>query len=147
MQASFGALPHDSSPVNLIYTDFVRKLAKHANFVRKKAKPLYMYRRLIAEIVMITLLRQSAAIFAASLLAACSRPTLSVTHAADPTPDAPRGKREVRLTGTLEALHSSKILVPQILSQGGPMTLTKLIPNRSRVKESDLVAVFDRTQH
>jgi multidrug resistance efflux pump len=69
-----------------------------------------------------------------------------VTHAAEPTPVAPRSKREIRLTGTLEAVHSSKILVPQIWSQGGPMTLTKLIPNGSRVKENDLVAVFDATQ-
>ena len=95
---------------------------------------------------MTTLLRQFAAVFAALFLAACSRPTPSVTHAADPTTGAPRGKREVRLTGTLEAVHSSKILVPQIWGQGGPMTLTKLIPNGSRVKEGDLVAVFDSTQ-
>jgi len=119
----------------------------HTKFVRKGAKPLCMYRRLIAEIrFMTTLLRQPAAVFVALFLAACSRPTPSVTHAADPTPSVPRGKREVRLTGTLEALHSSKILVPQIWSQGGPMTLTKLIPNGSRVKEGDLVAVFDSTQ-
>jgi HlyD family secretion protein len=78
------------------------------------------------------------------LLTACSRTTPPVTHAA--APDTPRAKREVRVTGTVEAVHSSKILVPQIFSQGGPMTLTKLIPNGSKVKEGDLIAIFDSTQ-
>ncbi len=78
------------------------------------------------------------------LLVSCSRPTPPVAHAA--APDIPRAKREVRITGTVEAVHSSKILVPQIWSQGGPMTLTKLIPNGSKVGEGDLVAVFDSTQ-
>ena len=78
------------------------------------------------------------------LLTACSRTTPPVTHAA--APDTPRAKREVRVTGIVEAVHSSKILVPQIFSQGGPMTLTKLIPNGSKVKEGDLIAIFDSTQ-
>jgi HlyD family secretion protein len=80
------------------------------------------------------------------LFASCSRPTPTVTHAAEPAAAGDRLKREIRLTGVLEAVHSSKILVPQIWSQGGPMTLTKLIPNGSRVKQNDLVAVFDSTQ-
>ena len=78
------------------------------------------------------------------LLTACSPTTPPVTHAAPP--DTPRAKREVRVTGTVEAVRSSKILVPQIFSQGGPMTLTKLIPNGSKVKEGDLIAIFDSTQ-
>ena len=77
-------------------------------------------------------------------LTACSDTTPPVTHAAPP--DTPRAKREVRVTGTVEAVRSSKILVPQIFSQGGPMTLTKLIPNGSKVKEGDLIAIFDSTQ-
>jgi hypothetical protein len=77
-------------------------------------------------------------------LASCSRTTPPVTHAAPP--DTARAKREVRVTGILEAVRSSKILVPQIWSQGGPMTLTKLIPNGSKVSLGDLVAVFDSTQ-
>jgi len=87
------------------------------------------------------------------LLAACSRPAPEVAHAAPPsgappsaTPDTQRPKREVRVTGTLEAVRSAKVLVPQIFGQGGSMTLTKLIPNGSRVKEGDLIAVFDSTQ-
>ena len=83
-------------------------------------------------------------ILALALLISCSRTTPPVTHAAPP--DTPRTKREIRVTGIVEAVHSSKILVPQIFSQGGPMTLTKLIPNGSSVKEGDLIAVFDATQ-
>jgi multidrug efflux pump subunit AcrA (membrane-fusion protein) len=86
------------------------------------------------------------------LFASCSRPAPDIAHAAPPsatrpsaTLDALRPKREVRITGTLEAVRSSKVLVPQIYGQGGSMTLTKLIPNGSRVKEGDLIAVFDAT--
>lgn len=86
------------------------------------------------------------------LLASCTRPTPDVAHAATAsgTSAAPSNatgpKREVRVTGILEAVHSSKVLVPQIYGQGGSMTLTKLIPNGSRVQSGDLIAVFDSTQ-
>src|SRR5690242_6423532 len=69
-----------------------------------------------------------------------------VAHAAAPaTGDAGHVKREIRLTGLVEAVHSSKILVPQIFGPGGPLTLTHLIPNGSAVKETDLIATFDAT--
>jgi HlyD family secretion protein len=87
---------------------------------------------------------KSTVIFSFIVLTSCSRSAPPVAHAAEPA-SALRVKRETRLTGILEATHSSKILVPQIWGQGGPMTLTKLIPNGSRVKEGDLVAVFDST--
>ena len=82
------------------------------------------------------------------LLASCGHPIAPTTHAASPTPQAntPNAKREVRLTGTVDAVHSAKVLVPQVWGQGGPVTLTKLIPNGVQVKEGDLVAVFDSTQ-
>ncbi len=84
------------------------------------------------------------------LLVSCSRSTPSTTHAAAPVPPPARDtappKREVRVTGTVQAVHSFKVTVPQIQGQGGAMTLTKLIPNGSRVKEGDLIAVFDNTQ-
>jgi HlyD family secretion protein len=60
-------------------------------------------------------------------------------------PEAPRGKREIRITGTVQAVHSSKILIPQISGNYSSMTLTHLIPNGSRVKEGDLIATFDAT--
>jgi HlyD family secretion protein len=87
------------------------------------------------------------AVVAVLLLIGCSPSNPPVTHAAATlTTQTPRVKREVRMTGTVEAVHSSKVLVPQIFGQGGPMTLTKLIPNGSQVKEGDLIAVFDSTQ-
>jgi HlyD family secretion protein len=81
-------------------------------------------------------------------LASCTRssPATAMAASVSPNGDAPRAKREVRLTGILEAVHSSKVLVPQIWGQGGPMTLTKLIRNGSEVKEGDIVALFDSTQ-
>src|SRR5579872_4914870 len=98
--------------------------------------------------------RGFAVVISAILLTSCTRsspPTalaatvpLQKTGAAGQTAES-RTKREVRLTGTLEAVHSSKVLVPQIWGQGGPMTLTRLIPNGSPVKEGDLIAQFDAT--
>lgn len=81
------------------------------------------------------------------LIAACNRSAPPVTHAAAklPEPSLP-AKREVRVTGLIQAVRATKVLVPQIWGQGGPMTLTRLIPNGSRVKEGDLIAVFDSTQ-
>jgi multidrug efflux pump subunit AcrA (membrane-fusion protein) len=81
-------------------------------------------------------------------LFSCNRPVTPVTHAAETSPPpqtAANGKREIRLTGTIEAVRSSKVLVPQIFGPGGPMTLTRLIDNGVTVKEQDLVAVFDST--
>ena len=84
----------------------------------------------------------------AAVFISCSPSTPPVTHAAQPAPppDTPRATREVRVTGIVEAVHSSKILVPQIYGQYNRMTLTKIIPNGSQVKEGDLIAVFDSTQ-
>ena len=85
-------------------------------------------------------------ILAGYILAGCAHPTPPVAHAASGVaPEAPRAKHEVRVTGILEAVHSAKVLVPQIFGQGGAMTLTRLIPNGSRVKNGDLIAVFDST--
>ena len=71
------------------------------------------------------------------------------THAAAPqTPAAPAAepeKREVRVSGTVVAVHSFKILVPQIYGNYTALTLTHMISNGSLVKEGDLVATFDAT--
>src|SRR6516162_1425731 len=82
--------------------------------------------------------------FAPLILTFCSRFTPPVTHAAPA--DQPRIAREIRVTGTVEAVHSTKVLVPQIYGQYNRMTLTKIIPNGSQVKEGDLIATFDATQ-
>jgi len=76
----------------------------------------------------------------------CTRnPTPTITHAAEGGAEPVRGKREIRLTGIIEAVRSSKVTVPQLVGQGGPMTLTKLIPNGITVKQGDVLAVFDST--
>ena len=95
-------------------------------------------------------MKQPVCYLAAATLAlacsSCSRPT-SIAHAAQPAPaDPPRVGREVRVTGIVEAVRSTKILVPQIYGQYSQMTLTKIIPNGSKVKEGDLIATFDATQ-
>jgi len=82
------------------------------------------------------------------LLCSCGRPTPPVAQAASSgtTPaDRPAVKRQIRITGTVQAVHYSKVLVPAIYGQGGSLTLTHLIPNGSKVKESDLIAEFDAT--
>jgi multidrug efflux pump subunit AcrA (membrane-fusion protein) len=89
----------------------------------------------------------------ALFLSACSRPAPSMpfsgsAQAAAPQPtDSAVAKREVRITGTIQAVRSSKVLIPAIYgSQGGALTLTHLIPNGSKVGEGDLIAAFDPTQ-
>ena len=82
------------------------------------------------------------------VLIGCSKRAPSSVSAASPSSEAKPAAltREVRLTGLVEAVHSYKVLVPQVWGQGGPMTLTKLVPNGSPVKEGDFVALFDATQ-
>jgi HlyD family secretion protein len=91
-------------------------------------------------------MRQLLVLLPVLFLAACSRPTPPTAQAASPTLNTPaKGKREIRLTGIVEAVHSSKMMVPQIFGPGGPLTLTRLIRNGSAVKEGDLIATFDAT--
>src|SRR5581483_7858202 len=80
-------------------------------------------------------------------LTACNRQTPATTAAAsgNPPPAAERLKREVRVTGTVQAVHSSKILVPQIYGNYSNLTLTHLIENGTMVKEGDEIATFDPT--
>jgi multidrug efflux pump subunit AcrA (membrane-fusion protein) len=92
--------------------------------------------------------RQALSVLPILFLMACSRPAPPTAEAAAPTgstSSSPSGKREIRLTGIVEAVHSSKVLVPQILGPGGPLTLTRLIRNGAEVKEGDLIATFDPT--
>lgn len=51
----------------------------------------------------------------------------------------------VRLTGTIQAVHSVYVLTPMVQGQGGNLTLTKLIENGATVRKGDLLAEFDRT--
>jgi HlyD family secretion protein len=63
-----------------------------------------------------------------------------VVHAASADPH-----HEVRLTGTIQAVHYFTVVTPQIGGQGGRVTLTKIIASGVRVKAGDLLAEFDRT--
>ncbi len=83
------------------------------------------------------------------VVAGCNHSLPPSTQAAAParkTEPAPAAKNEIRITGLVQAIHSVKIMVPQIQGQYSQMTLTNLIPNGTRVKEGDLIATFDPTQ-
>ncbi len=65
--------------------------------------------------------------------------TKSIPSAATPASAA----RETRLSGIVEALHSSRITVPQLVGQNNRMTLTRIVANGVRVNEGDVIAEFD----
>src|ERR1019366_9552028 len=76
-------------------------------------------------------------------------PVVHVVHAAGADPQLANHtptRHEVRLTGTIQAVHFFTVQTPQIGGQGGRVTLTKIIANGVRVKTGDLLAEFDRTQ-
>src|SRR5689334_23219960 len=94
-------------------------------------------------------MRRLIAILALVLVTSCTRTDGSVTTATEPPPasqQVQRQQRELRLTGIVEAVHSNKVTVPQIAGGGGSLTLTRLIPNGSTVKEGDVIVEFDPTQ-
>ncbi|MFZ0590453.1 MAG: efflux RND transporter periplasmic adaptor subunit [Bryobacteraceae bacterium] len=51
--------------------------------------------------------------------------------------------RTLRVTGTIEPLQSFIVQVPMIQGQGANLTLTKLVPNGTKVREGELLAEFD----
>jgi len=80
-------------------------------------------------------------------LAGCSHSPSTAEAASPPGPEAQRPvKREIHITGVVQAVHSMKIVVPAIQGSYSQMTLTQLAENGARVKEGDLVASFDPTQ-
>ncbi len=83
-----------------------------------------------------------------ALWAACGGGRTPAVHAAAAGQQAvaqPAERREVRLTGTVQAVHFFTVQVPQVSSQNGRVTLTGIIANGARVKTGDLLAEFDRT--
>jgi HlyD family secretion protein len=95
-------------------------------------------------------LRQLAILLVGLSLAACSRTSAESGASPPGRPDTTqqpiRAQRELRLTGIVEAIHSSKVMVPQIVGQNGRLTLTRLISNGVQVKAGDAIAEFDPTQ-
>jgi HlyD family secretion protein len=96
--------------------------------------------------------RKLALLMSAVVLVSCERATPNTAgtpaaaSAAVSAAKPSHGQREIRLTGTVEAVHSSKVIVPQIVGQGGQLTLTHLIPNGTHVQVGDVIAEFDPTQ-
>lgn len=90
------------------------------------------------------------ALAAVLVLAACGkRPTRALAATAS-QPEAGAAVRHVphliRLTGTVQAVHSFVIQVPSIRGQGGGnLTLTKLVPGGATVHQGDILAEFDPT--
>jgi multidrug resistance efflux pump len=83
------------------------------------------------------------------LLAACTRSAPPTAQAASPAPPPGSGqrvKREIRITGLIQAVHSVKIFVPQIQGQFNTMTLTQLVDNGTHVAQGGLIATFDPAQ-
>ena len=81
------------------------------------------------------------------LLVSCGTFPTKVTHAASTSSEAkqPEVKHEIRITGVVQAVHATKILVPQITGQFNQMTLTHIVPNGTHVEKDDPIASFDAT--
>jgi multidrug resistance efflux pump len=52
----------------------------------------------------------------------------------------------IRSTGTIRAVNVFNVLVPTIRGSNVQLTVTKIIPNGTLVKEGDIIAEFDRTK-
>jgi membrane fusion protein (multidrug efflux system) len=78
---------------------------------------------------------------------ACTGLQPNTTHAASPAADAKPAevKREIRISGVVQAVHATKILVPQITGQYNQMTLTHIVGNGTHVETGDPIASFDAT--
>jgi multidrug efflux pump subunit AcrA (membrane-fusion protein) len=97
---------------------------------------------------------RSIVIIFAVLLASCARPGGATVDAASLAPSTPGtqganetpSKREIRLTGIVEAVHSSKVMVPTTTgNNNSQVTLTRIVANGIRVAEGDFIAEFDPT--
>lgn len=97
-------------------------------------------------------MRLAVAILCAVTVAACSgsdtpaqdEPS-SVSPSARTAAGAPAGgrSRTVRWSGTLEALRSTRVSVPQVTGPTFRLTLTELVPTGSSVARGDVIAEFD----
>ncbi len=80
-------------------------------------------------------------------LCGCKRTVVQASTALPVATSEPAAAaRQVRATGTVQAVRKLTIQVPQITGQNGRITLVRLIPNGTTVKQGDLLAEFDRTQ-
>jgi multidrug resistance efflux pump len=83
----------------------------------------------------------------AVLCDSCARsPVREISVSADSSAPSPGLPHHIRSTGTVQAVRVHNVTVPQIRGPGGQLTLTRLIPNGTTVKEADLIAEFDKVQ-
>src|ERR1700730_3213029 len=87
------------------------------------------------------------------ILTGCEARTAPVTPTSNSSPQLRKVKvrldrlhRLLRSNGTVQAVNSLTIRVPQLEDQAGNMTLMKLIPSGIDVKTGDVLAEFDRTK-
>jgi HlyD family secretion protein len=94
--------------------------------------------------------RSVPALFAVAFLislAGCSRPSPVARAAAPAAVESPVAlRREIHVTGVIQAVRSTKVVVPAIQGSSTQMTLTNMVENGAHVKEGDLIASFDPTQ-
>jgi len=84
-------------------------------------------------------------------LAGCGRSVVPPPHAATIGAEpkaAPEATihRQVRATGTVQAIHSFSVQTPQIAGLGGRLTLVTLAPNGVKLDSGNVIAEFDPTQ-
>jgi multidrug efflux pump subunit AcrA (membrane-fusion protein) len=99
---------------------------------------------------MTTSMRSAVAILCGATLAGCSGSELPAqaspapkAAAAAPSPEAATRTRTIRWSGTLEAVRSTRVSVPEVTGQNFRMTLTRVVRNGATVAKGDLVAEFD----
>src|SRR4051794_16465513 len=90
------------------------------------------------------------AVLVLSLLLSGCGPIESVRADVSTPSAAISGKREIRATGTIQAVRALTVQVPQVsglagAQNNGRLTLVRLVPNGTRVKQGDMLAEFDRT--
>jgi multidrug efflux pump subunit AcrA (membrane-fusion protein) len=84
-----------------------------------------------------------------AVLAACAcewRQPTRVEAKTEPVASPAPAAAEVRATGTIQAVQAFTVQVPQLSGQNQRITLVKLVPNGTTVKQGDVLAEFDRTQ-
>jgi len=83
----------------------------------------------------------------AMLSCAPTVPSAVQANRADRPSDHPKPSRSatLRTNGTVQALESYSVRVPQITGQSSRVTLTRLIPNGTKVGLGEVLAEFDRT--
>jgi multidrug efflux pump subunit AcrA (membrane-fusion protein) len=100
-------------------------------------------------------MRSAVAILCGATLAGCAgsdlpahtspAPTAAApqTAAAAPSQEAAARTRTIRWSGTLEAVRSTPVTVPDVTGQNFRVTLTRLVRNGATVARGDIVAEFD----